>query len=305
MRRLSMLRSIQAFEAAARHGNFGKAAEELGVTPAAVGQHVRALESWTGTKLFKRQGSGSNRLTLTERGAVALVDFKAGLDRVAMGLEGLRTNDPSRPLVVTASHSFVSCWLLPRLPSFSARHPEIELRLEVNDGLVDIEGGDADVGLRFGGGTWDGLVAQKLMEEEVFPVCSPAWAKRFEEVQLEEVFSSSVLIQDKSIPHLKIFPTWEEWLAKIGARPGPSEKRLEINSSATVIQAAVGSQGIALARRAFVESELSTGRLVRLAGNVTWALGWSYYVVHRPEDALREAVRAFVSWAEEAARRGI
>lgn len=296
-----MLRSIQAFEAAARHGNFGKAAEELGVTSAAVGQQVRALESWTGTKLFKRQGSGSNRLILTERGAAAVVDFKAGLDRVAMGLEELRGDHSSRPLVVTASHSFVSCWLLPRLPSFSTRHPDIELRLEVNDGLIDIEGGDADVGLRFGGGTWEGLVAHKLLEEEVFPVCSPAWAQRFGGMKFEEVFASSVLIQDKSIPHLKIFPTWEEWLAKIGARPSPSEKRLEINSSATVIQAAVGGQGIALARRAFVETELSTGRLVRLADDVTWALGWSYYAVHRPEDANREAVRAFVCWAEDAA----
>lgn len=293
-----MLRSIQAFEAAARHGNFGKAAEELGVTPAAVGQHVRSLEAWTGTKLFKRQGSGSNRLLLTERGAAALIDFKAGLDRVALGLDELRINRSSRPLIVTASHSFVSCWLLPRLPDFSARHPRIELRLEVNDGLIDIEGGDADVGLRFGAGTWGDLIAHKLLDEEVFPVCSPAWAERYKGMALAEIFASSVLIQDKSIPHLKIFPTWDEWLSKIGASPGASEKRLEINSSATVIQAAVGGQGIALARRAFVESELRNGRLVRLAEEVTWSLGWNYYVVHRADDAKREAVRAFVAWAQ-------
>ena len=298
MRRLSMLRSIQAFEAAARHGNFGRAGEELGVTPAAVGHHVRLLESWTGVKLFKRQASGSNRLVLTDRGAAALVDFKAGFDRVAVGLEGLRGSEPSKPLVVTATHSFVSCWLLPRLPSFSKRYPNIELRLEVNDGLVDIESGDADVGLRFGTGVWGDLVAHKLMDEEAFPVCSPDWVHRNKGMPLAGLFASSVLIQDKTISHLKVFPTWDEWLAKIGASPGLSDKRLEINSSATVIQAAVGGHGIALARRALVEHELQNGYLIRLAEDVTWAVGWCYYVVHRAHDERREAVRAFVDWVQ-------
>lgn len=291
-----MLRSIQAFEAAARYGNFSKAAEELGVTPAAVGHHVRSLESWTGAMLFKRQASGTNRLVLTDRGAAALVDFKAGLDRVALGLKGLRDNDVSKPLAVTATHSFVSCWLLPRLPSFSKRYPNIELHLEVNDGLVDIESGDADVGLRFGTGVWGNLASHKLMDEEAFPVCSPDWAQRNKGVPLVELLASSVLIQDKTISHLKVFPTWDEWLAKIGASPGPSEKRLEINSSATVIQAAVAGHGVALVRRALVESEMKSGHLIRLAEDVTWAVGWSYYVVHRTHDERREAVRAFVDW---------
>ncbi len=297
MRRLSMLRSIQAFEAAARHGNFGKAAEELGVTATAVGQHVRSLESWTGAKLFKRETSGSNRLVLTSLGATALVDFKAGLDRVAAGLDSLRGTEPTRPLVVTASHSFASCWLLPRLPNFSERYPSIELRLEVNDGLVDIESGDADVGLRFGSGQWGELVAHKLMNEEVFPVCSPDWAARHGEQPLCELLAKAVLIHDKSLSRLNVLPTWDEWLAKLGTCPSTPDRGLEINSSAGAIQAAMGGHGVALVRRAFVENELRRGQLLRLAPDVTWSIGWSYYAVHRAQDERKEAVRAFVEWA--------
>jgi LysR family glycine cleavage system transcriptional activator len=301
MRKLLMLRAIQAFEAAARHGNYLGAATELSVTPAAVGQQVRALEGWLGAPLFRRLTSGANRLILTDAAAAALPEFKLGFDQLDLGLRRLRQGQ--RPLVTIAvSQGFVARWLLPRLDRFAAAWPQVEVRLDVSDRLADIEHGEADLGIRCGPGEWRGVLAKRLMDEEVFPVCSPSLLDGAHGPTNASELARMPLIHDLTMPQAGVFPSWSDWLGKQEVRLPKGVQGLQINSSAAVVQAALNGQGVALARRAFVSDELRAGRLVRLLPEVQWAIRWAYYVVHTESAASREPVNAFIEWlAEEAA----
>ena len=295
MRKLSMLRAIQAFEAAARHENYAAAADELSVTPAAIGQQVRALEAWLGAPLFRRLASGANRLVPTEAAEAALPELKLGFDHLDAGLRRLRQRQ--RPLVTIAvSQAFVARWLLPRLDRFAAAWPTVEVRLDVSDRLADIEHGEADLGIRCGAGQWPGLTVRHLMDEEVFPVCSPALLGATEATQDAQAIAHLPLIHDLTMPHAGVFPSWSEWLHKQGVRVPSSKHGLRINASAAVVQAAINGQGVALARRALVSDELQTGRLVRLMPQVRWPIPWAYYVVLPEEAAAREPVQIFVDW---------
>ena len=291
-----MLRAIQAFEAAARHENYVGAAAELSVTPAAIGQQVRALETWLGAPLFRRVASGANRLILTDAASAALPEFKLGLDHLDAGLRQVRQGQ--RPLVTVAvSQAFVARWLLPRLDRFSAACPGIEVRLDVSDRLADIEHGEADLGIRCGPGEWPELEVQRLMDEEMFPVCSPALLRGAVPPQDATALARLPLIHDLTMSHARVFPSWRQWLQQQGVRlPAIEELGLKINSSAAVVQAALNGQGVALARRAFVNDDIRAGHLVRLLPAVRWPIRWAYYVVASKTAAPREPARLFTAW---------
>lgn len=291
-----MLRAIQAFEAAARHENYAGAAAELSVTPAAVGQQVRALESWLDTPLFRRLGSGSRRLVLADGARAALPEFKEGLDRLDAGLRRLRQQGQRSVVTVSASQAFVARWLLPRLHRFTEAHAHIDVRLDVSDRLVDVEHGEADLGIRCGPGRWRGVQSVRLMSEEVFPVCSPALLAERGAPRTGAQLARLTLIHDAVAAPRDVFPTWATWLAAQGVEGAVATRGLQINASAAVIQAALNGQGVALARRAFVADELQTGRLMRLLPQVHWPIAWSYHLVFTPEAIERAAAAAFVSW---------
>jgi LysR family transcriptional regulator, glycine cleavage system transcriptional activator len=296
MRKLAMLRAIQAFEAAARHQNYADAAAELSVTPAAVGQQVRALESWLGTPLFRRLGSGSHRLVLTDGACMALPEFKEGLDRLDAGLRRLRQQGQRSVVTVLASQAFVARWLLPRLHRFTAAHADIDVRLDVSDRLVDIEHGEADLGIRCGPGRWSGVQSARLMDEEVFPVCSPALLAQTSAPRTGAQLAKMTLIHDLTAAPRAVFPTWGTWLAAQGVEGAAATRGLQINASASVIQAALNGQGVALARRAFVAEELQAGRLVRLLPQVRWPIAWSYHLVFTTQAMERASAVAFAAW---------
>jgi LysR family glycine cleavage system transcriptional activator len=300
MRKLSMLRAIQAFEAAADRGNYPRAAAELSVTQAAIGQQVRALEAWLGGPLFRRLGNGANRLILTDAAAAALPEFKLGFDQLDLALQRLRQGQ--RPLVTVAvSQGFVARWLLPRPERFAAAWPEVGTRLDVSDRLADIEHGEADLGIRCGAGQWPGLVARHLMDEEVFSVGSPSLLGGSGASDNAALLVRLPLIHDLTMPQAVGFPSWSERLLRQEVRLPKGVLGLQINSSAAVVQAALNGQGAALARRAFVSDELRAGRLERMLPAVKWPIRWAYYVVQAESAAARQAVQAFVDWlAEEA-----
>lgn len=173
MRHLTRLKSLQAVEAAARHGSFVGAAAELDVTPPAVGQLVRSLEDWVGYRLFRRSRSGAERLTPVDEAREALEDIAKGLDLLEAGLSKLRGRHARSVVLVTASQALVANWLLPRLEDFSALHPSIDVRLDVSDRVIDLAHGEADIGIRCGLGDWKGVRATRLMGEEIIAVCHP------------------------------------------------------------------------------------------------------------------------------------
>lgn len=295
MRSIAHLNALRAFEASARHQSFSLAAQELNVTPAAVGQLVRTLEDWLGSPLFVRSTSGRARLVTTEVAEQALPDIRAGLERLAVGLERLRSGSAGGVLTVTVSPAFAAKWLLPRIERFQAAWPETDLRLDTSLKPVDFVAQRIDVGVRYGRGQWPGLAAEKLMDEEVYPVCAPALLATAT-LQAPGDLRGQVLIHDQSVDTSTGFASWQAWLRHAGVQGVPTDRGLRINNSAAVLQAAIDGQGVALARSVMAHDDLAAGRLVRLFPQVRLDSALAYYVVYRPECIAQPKVAAFRDW---------
>lgn len=289
------LNALRAFEASARHKSFSAAAEELHVTSAAVGQLVRSLEDWLGKPLFIRATTGQHRLIPTEVAEMALPEIRAGFDRLTLGLARLKEGENSDVLTVTVSPAFAAKWLLPRIDRFQAAWPDIDVRLDTNLKPVDFAVQRVDVGVRYGAGNWPGLVSEKLMEEEVFPVCSPTLLKTRSFNQVAELLEVT-LIHDLSMDSHSGFPSWQAWLAKAGVKQQVQTRSMQINNSAAVLQAAIDGHGVALARSVMARDDLSSGRLFRLYPAINVASSLAYFLVYRPECASLPRLQAFRNW---------
>jgi LysR family transcriptional regulator, glycine cleavage system transcriptional activator len=290
------LNALRAFEASARHQGFGGAAAELNVTPAAVGQLVRTLEDWLGTALFHRAKSGRARLMPTAAAERALPDLRAGFDRLAVGLHRLREASASGVLTVTVSPAFAAKWLLPRIDRFQTRCPDTDVRLDTSLKPVDFATQGVDVGVRYGTGNWPGLVAEKLMEEEVFPVCSPAYLRQNRRLNKPDGLAEVTLIHDVSMDANTDFPRWEAWLKSARLAAQGKSRGMRINNSAAVLQAASEGQGVALARSVMARDDLDSGRLVRLFPKLSFASPLAYFVVYPAERADFPRLVAFRDW---------
>jgi len=295
LRSIAHLNALRAFEASARHQSFSLAAHELNVTPAAVGPLVRTLADWLGSPLFVLSPSGRARLVTTEVAEQALPDIRAGLERLAVGLERLRSGSAGGVLTVTVSPAFAAKWLLPRIERFQAAWPETDLRLDTSLKPVDFVAQRIDVGVRYGRGQWPGLAAEKLMDEEVYPVCAPALLATAT-LQAPGDLRGQVLIHDQSVDTSTGFASWQAWLRHAGVQGVPTDRGLRINNSAAVLQAAVDGQGVALARSVMAHDDLAAGRLVRLFPQVRLESALAYYVVYRPECIAQPKVAAFRDW---------
>ncbi|HEP8424922.1 TPA: transcriptional regulator GcvA [Pseudomonas aeruginosa] len=293
------LNALRAFEASARHQSFSAAALELNVTPAAVGQLVRNLEDWLGAPLFHRSSSGRARLVPTEAAERALPDIRAGFDRLTIGLERLKEGSTNGVLTVAVSPAFAAKWLLPRIEGFHSAWPDTDVRLDTNLKPVDFVGQRIDIGVRYGPGSWPGLVAEKLMDEEVYPVCSPKLLGNAAHLQVPEDLARETLIHDLSMDSHSGFPTWDAWLQKAGLTNISTSRGMKINNSAAVLQAAIDGQGVALARSVMARDDLAAGRLVRLFPEIKFESALAYYVIYRPECAGLPRLTAFRNWLFE------
>jgi len=290
------LNALRAFEASARHQSFSAAAAELNVTPAAVGQLVRTLEDWLGTPLFHRGSSGRARLIVTDAAERALPDIRAGFDRLSIGMTLLQQASTGGVLTVTISPAFAAKWLLPRIDRFQCLCPETDVRLDTSLKPVDFAAQGIDIGVRYGNGHWPGLVAEKLMNEEVFPVCAPSVLQRVGHEPGLDVFAGETLIHDQSMDERAGFPSWDAWMLHAGIGAGSSNRALKINNSAAVLQAAIDGHGIALARSVMARDDLATGRLVRLFPDITLNSPLAYYVVYRTDSATLPKLVRFRDW---------
>src|ERR1041385_7290599 len=174
-RRLPPLNALKAFEAAARHESFTRAAGELFVTQGAVSHQVKALETELGLKLFNRERQG---LVLTEAGREYLVVVRDALDRIALGTERLLQRQNAGVLTVSTSPDFAAKWLVHRLGSFIEQHPGIDLRVSAAMHHVDFAREEVDMAVRHGDGHWPGLHVARLSSEQLFAVCSPKLLSR-------------------------------------------------------------------------------------------------------------------------------
>ncbi|MBO1011926.1 transcriptional regulator GcvA [Achromobacter sp. SD115] len=296
MKSIAHLNALRAFEASARHQSFSAAAAELHVTPAAVGQLVRTLEQWLGAPLFHRGASGKARLVPTAAAERALPEIQAGLGKLALGLERLKEGSLSGMLTVAVSPAFAAKWLLPRIERFQLAWPDTDVRLDTNLKPVDFVAQQIDIGVRYGAGSWPGLAAEKLMDEEVYPVCSPELLRRRKSLKRPEDLAGETLIHDLSMDGQLGFPTWAMWLEKAGVEGVSTARGMKINNSAAVLQAAIDGHGVALARSVMAHDDLAAGRLVGLFPRMKVASALAYYVIYRPQDRELPRLAAFRDW---------
>lgn len=297
----SYLNAMRAFEASARHQSFSAAATELNVTPAAVGQLVRGLEAWLGKPLFHRGTGGRARLIPTEAAQQALPEIRAGFERLALGLERLRESAINTVLTVTTTPAFAMKWLLPRIESFQNAWPDIDLRLNTSLKTLDFATQGIDIGVRYGSGTWPGLIAEKLLSEEIYPVCAPFLLQQGAPLVSPADLVHHTLIHDASGESHTGFSSWEVWLDVAGVRDIPIHRGMRINNSAAVLQAAMDGRGIALARSVMARDDISAGRLVRLFPEIEYRSALAFYVVYRPESMGMSKLAAFREWIMEEA----
>ena len=297
MDQLNYLNALRAFEATARNGSYVAAAKELNVTPAAVGQQIRALEAWLGARLFTRSRSGNQRLFMTHAARAALPDLSEGFARIGSGIARLKDSRSRSILTVTTTSAFISRWLLPRIDDFRNLNSEIDLRLDVSDKISDFASHNIDIGIRYGAGMWPGLIADRLLGEEAFPVCSPMLLSKQAPLDQPEDLRHHVLIHDTTLGAAGLgFPSWSDWftLAKVGSVD--ATRGIRINSSAAVLHAAVAGQGIALARSVLAADDIASGRLIRPFESPSISLPFSWYLVHRAETIRSEEASLFRDW---------
>lgn len=295
MRAPNHLNALRAFEAAARHLSYVAAADELSVTPAAVGNLVRGLEATVGVELFHRSQAGPARLELTEAGQAVLPELQAGFDHLSVAFERLKASREQITISITVPPAFADKWLLPRMENFAIHYPSYDLRIDTSGRLVDFAAERMDVGIRYGGGRWPGLVAAFLLRDSFFPVCSPTLLQGEHPLRGPEDLQNHTLIHDRSMASESAFPTWRTWLQAAGFPKINCERGLQINDSAAAYQAAINGSGVALGRTTLVALDLAAGRLVRPFGEAL-DCELAYYLVHRSKADSDPGIIAFKNW---------
>ena len=290
-RRLPPLNALRAFEAAARHLNYSRAADELAVTPGAVSQQIQNLEDYVGAALFKRTPKG---LLLTDAAQTALPALREAFDRLAEAASLLTAAVDGRRLTVSVAPSFAAKWLVPRLGQFEAAHPQVDVWLSADMEVVDFALGEIDLAIRYGAGRYPGLEVVKLMSETVIPVASPEMLEASPILSPADL-ASQVLLHDGSPDADDSCPDWSMWLAARGVRGVDGTRGPRFNQSSLVIEAAAGGRGVALAKRALAQADLDAGRLVAPLQDAT-AVDFAYFVVHPKAKGRLPQVKAFVSW---------
>jgi LysR family transcriptional regulator, glycine cleavage system transcriptional activator len=285
-RRLPPLSALRAFEAAARHLSFTRAAGELHVTQTAISHQIRALEDLLGVKLFRRLPRG---LVLTEEAQRYLPAVRDAFDRIDAATEQLAAVSASGALTVSVLPSFGAKWLVPRLGRFRAAHPEIDLRISTSSHLVDFAREDVDIGIRMGRGNYPGLRVDRLFGEALMPVCAPALLEGSHPLRRPEDLGDHVLLHEDD------YTGWQLWL-ELARVEGVDPRRGPIfTDGAIVVQAAAEGQGVALARRALAAGDLAAGRLVQ-PFEVSIPYELAYYLVCPEAVAERPKIQRFREW---------
>jgi LysR family transcriptional regulator, glycine cleavage system transcriptional activator len=294
-RRLPSLTGLRAFEAAARHLSFTRAASELHVTQTAISHQIRALEEALGLKLFRRLPRG---LVLTEEAQLFLPPVRDAFDAIAAATERLKS-ERTGALTVSVTPSFAAKWLVPRLARLRLAQPELDLRISATPQLADFARDEVDVAIRVGRGGYAGLRVDRLFGDSLFPVCSPALLEGPAPLRVPDDLRHHVLLAGDEEPG------WATWLEHAGAQGVEPPRGPLVDDSAMVLQAAIEGQGVALTRSVLAAADLAAGRLVRpFALALPFEL--AYWLVCPEARAEQPRIRAFREWilAEAAAQEG-
>ncbi|HYD82347.1 MAG TPA: transcriptional regulator GcvA [Paucimonas sp.] len=297
-RRLPPLPAVRAFEAAARHGGFQRAGEELHVSAGAIAHQIKQLETWLGVPLFQRLARG---VVLTAAGRSYAEALRPLLNGLADASEAMRRYGDERVITVTSVPSFVARWLMPRLGDLRARHPEIDLRVLASIHAVDFLRDGVDIAIRLGTGPYPGLKADKLMEQWFSAVCSPGFRAAASDLESPADLPRHSLLHDEAEPRIAEEIDWSRWLRACGVeyRGGTGSS---FSHTYLTLEAAASGQGVAIAAEPLIAGDLRSGRLVRLFPEHRVLSPYSYNLLRPPEVDARPAVQAFCEWIKEQVR---
>jgi LysR family transcriptional regulator, glycine cleavage system transcriptional activator len=293
MVRLPPLNSLRAFEVAARHLSFKLAADELCVTQGAVSRHVAKLEEFLGVSLFVRK---HRQVELTAEGAAYLRDVQDALIRISYATASLASANDRNTLVIKTPPTAAIWWLVPRLGRFHARHPDIQVQLMTSHLAVDFEEEEIDVALQYGAPTGARLVADRLFNEVMIPICSRSLLAEIGQPPRPVDIARQVLLHSIRRP-----TDWRKWLEAAGIPDVGTVQEIVLENSALTYQGAIDGIGVALAQLAFVADELSDGRVVAPL-DIRVHNQAAYYLVFPPHKERQPRIRAFRDWIADEAR---
>jgi LysR family glycine cleavage system transcriptional activator len=285
------LNALRVFEAVATHLSFTAAARELGVTTAAVSAQVKSLEADIGVPLFRRH---TRAVALTQEGAELLPGVRRGLEELRRAVDRIRRERVGGMLNLSIPSEFLQRWLLPRLGEFTRRHPEIDVRFAPARTALDFSRDDFHAAIVYGSGPWPGLRSERLLDEWVFPVCSPTLLAKLGPIETLNDFARYPLVHSRSEP-------WPDWLRRVGGDTTRADIAPMTEDSAAALAAVEQGKGVALARWSLVAADLAAGRLVRpMLPSVQQRSAW--YLVAPPENFSLPKVVRFRGWLLECCR---
>jgi LysR family transcriptional regulator, glycine cleavage system transcriptional activator len=291
MRKLPPLAAVRVFEAAGRHENFTAAANELGMTQAAVSYQVKALEDRLGAPLFVRE---RGRAKLTALGNRLMPQLKDGFDTIERAFAAIQEDDAAL-LTVATTFTFANTWLAWRLGAFQVEHPGLAVRLKTGNTLVDLPAGEADVAIRAGAEPSPGLDCTELMPVDFTPMCTPDFLNRTQEALGRKV-------EPADLPGLPLISPedywWDRWFAAAGVEGAENRPRtagLRLDSQADEGHAAMGGRGFVLLTPAFWRNDIRDGRLC-MPFDLTATAGFRYWLAIAPERKSVPKVKWFREW---------
>jgi len=297
MRKLPPLSAIRVFEAAARHEHFTAAADELGMTQAAVSYQIRALEDRVGARLFERS---KGRVKLTDLGRRLLGPLTDAFDRMDAAFATVRADDENM-LSISTTSTFANTWLAWRIGGFQMEHPQLAVRLDANNALIDFTSSDFDVAIRAGEGEWPGVHATRLFQIDYTPICSPRFLDQWKAEHDGRDLEPADLV---GLPLVSANDPWlDRWLKERGIEvperaPQPG---VLLDSQTAEGTAAMAGRGIAMLTPFFWRYDLTEGRLVRLFRE-TSSRGWGYWLVYPEHRRQSPKIKRFCEWLLPTAR---
>jgi len=283
---------LRTFDVAARHLNLSAAAQELNVTHAAVSRQVKQLEQRLGVQLFERLPRG---LKLTAHGALLAEGTREAFDRLATALEDVSTPAVRRKLTLSTFSSLSARWLMPRLQSFAALFPDVDLHVLTTTRLIDFAREDVDIGIRFGRGSYPGLHVIPLFDSREIVVCAPSILVQDPPLRIITDLRHHTLLHDDS------YTGWARWLNAANAKGVNPRRGVICGDRNSMLQAAIGGQGVGVVPEVFAAQELSAGRLVRVF-DLEVAAEFAIYAVCLPRGLNDPVISGALDWLQRAAR---
>ena len=277
---------LHTFVVAARCASMKTAARHLGVTPGAISQRVRTLEDWAGQRLFTRGRSG---IALTGAGRKLFAKIDAPFRAIESAQKRSARPGPAKRLVVNAAPSFAATWLVPRLGSFAAAHPDIEIVVESDTRLIDLRSEPVDLGIRHGLGTYPGLKSIWLMAPRLAVIASPRLIRTGPPIRNAADCLQYPLLQDSGRHD------WPLWFAAHGIDATDADRGPAFSDDHLLVRAAAAGQGLALVRDIYLNEEVAAGRLVSPL-DIRWPTEFAYYLVGTRAGFAKPAARRFADW---------